>query len=33
MGLVMADGRVTRVYLLGNPRKPTRLDQPADLAR
>jgi RNA polymerase sigma-70 factor (ECF subfamily) len=29
----LADGRVTRVYLIRNPRKLTRLDEPADLAR
>jgi RNA polymerase sigma-70 factor, ECF subfamily len=31
--LVVEDGRVTRVYLVRNPRKLTRLDEPADLAR
>jgi RNA polymerase sigma-70 factor (TIGR02957 family) len=33
VSLVVADGRVTRVYLVRNPRKLTRLDEPADLAR
>ena len=33
VSLVVEDGRVTRVYLVGNPRKLTRLDEPADLAR
>jgi RNA polymerase sigma-70 factor (ECF subfamily) len=33
VSLVMQDGRVTRVYLIRNPRKLTRLDEPADLAR
>jgi RNA polymerase sigma-70 factor (ECF subfamily) len=33
VSLVVADGRVTRVYLIRNPRKLTRLDEPADLAR
>ena len=31
--LVVEDGRVTRVYLIRNPRKLIRLDEPADLAR
>ena len=31
--LVVEDGRVTRAYLVRNPRKLTRLDEPADLAR
>jgi hypothetical protein len=31
--LVVEDGRVTRVYLVRNPRKLTQLDEPADLAR
>jgi hypothetical protein len=30
---VVADGRVTRVYLVRNPQKLTRLDEPAALAR
>jgi RNA polymerase sigma-70 factor, ECF subfamily len=33
VSLVIEDGRVTRVYLVRNPRKLTRLDKPADLAR
>ena len=33
VSLVVQDGRVTRVYLIRNPRKLTRLDEPADLAR
>jgi RNA polymerase sigma-70 factor (ECF subfamily) len=33
VSLVVEDGQVTRVYLLRNPRKLTRLDEPADLAR
>jgi RNA polymerase sigma-70 factor (TIGR02957 family) len=33
VSLVVADGRITRVYLFRNPRKLTRLDEPADLAR
>ena len=33
VSLVVADGRVTRVYLIRNPRKLTRLDEPADLTR
>ena len=33
VSLVMEDGQVTRVYLNRNPRKLTRLDAPADLAR
>jgi RNA polymerase sigma-70 factor (ECF subfamily) len=33
LSLVVADGRVTRVFLVRNPRKLTRLDEPADLAR
>jgi RNA polymerase sigma-70 factor (TIGR02957 family) len=33
VSLVVADGRVTRVYLVRNPRKLTRLDEPTDLAR
>jgi RNA polymerase sigma-70 factor (ECF subfamily) len=31
--VVAEDGRVTRVYLVRNPQKLTRLDEPADLAR
>ena len=33
VSLVVEDGRVTQVYLGRNPRKLTRLDEPADLAR
>jgi RNA polymerase sigma-70 factor (TIGR02957 family) len=33
VSLVVEDGRVTRVYLVRNPRKLTRLDEPAGLAR
>jgi RNA polymerase sigma-70 factor (TIGR02957 family) len=33
VSLTVADGRVTRVYLVRNPRKLTRLDEPADLTR
>jgi RNA polymerase sigma-70 factor (TIGR02957 family) len=33
VSLVVQDGRVTRVYLVRNPQKLTRLDEPADLAR
>jgi RNA polymerase sigma-70 factor (TIGR02957 family) len=33
LSLVVEDGRVARVYLVRNPRKLTRLDEPADLAR
>jgi DNA-binding Lrp family transcriptional regulator len=33
VSLLVADGRVTRVYLVRNPRKLTRLDQPAELTR
>jgi RNA polymerase sigma-70 factor (TIGR02957 family) len=33
VSLVVEDGRVTRVYLVRNPRKLMRLDEPADLAR
>ena len=33
VSLVVADGRVTQVYLVRNPRKLTRLEEPADLAR
>jgi RNA polymerase sigma-70 factor (ECF subfamily) len=33
VSVVVADGRVARVYLVRNPRKLTRLDEPADLAR
>ena len=33
VSLDVEDGRVARVYLVRNPRKLTRLDEPADLAR
>jgi RNA polymerase sigma-70 factor (ECF subfamily) len=33
VSIVVDDARVTRVYLIRNPRKLTRLDEPADLAR
>jgi RNA polymerase sigma-70 factor (TIGR02957 family) len=33
VSLVVEDGRIARVYLVRNPRKLTRLDEPADLAR
>jgi RNA polymerase sigma-70 factor (ECF subfamily) len=33
LGLAVADGRVTRVYAVRNPRKLTRLDAPAELSR
>ena len=33
VSLVVENGRVTRVYLMRNPRKLTRLDEPAELAR
>jgi RNA polymerase sigma-70 factor (ECF subfamily) len=33
VSLAVADGQVTRVYLIRNPRKLTRLDEPAGLAR
>ena len=33
VSLVVEDGRVSRVYLVRNPRKLTRLVEPADLAR
>jgi RNA polymerase sigma-70 factor (TIGR02957 family) len=33
VSLVVEDGRVTRIYLVRNPRKLTRLDKPADFAR
>ena len=31
--LVVEDGRVSRIYAVANPRKLTRLDTPAELAR
>jgi RNA polymerase sigma-70 factor (TIGR02957 family) len=33
ISLVVQDGRVTRIYAIANPRKLTRLDEPAELAR
>ena len=33
VSLVVEDGRVTRIYVMRNPRKLTRLDEPAELAR
>jgi RNA polymerase sigma-70 factor (ECF subfamily) len=33
VSLVVEEGRVARVYLVRNPRKLTRLDQPSDLSR
>jgi RNA polymerase sigma-70 factor (TIGR02957 family) len=33
VSLVVENGRVTRIYAVANPRKLTRLDQPAELAR
>jgi len=33
VSLVVENGRVTRIYATANPRKLTRLDEPADLAR
>jgi hypothetical protein len=33
VSLVVEDGRVTRIYAIANPRKLTRLDEPAELAR
>jgi RNA polymerase sigma-70 factor (TIGR02957 family) len=33
VSLVVEDGRVTRIYLVRNPRKLTRLDEPAELVR
>jgi RNA polymerase sigma-70 factor (ECF subfamily) len=33
VSLVVEDGRITRIYLVRNPRKLTRLDEPVDLAR
>jgi RNA polymerase sigma-70 factor (ECF subfamily) len=33
VSFAVADGRVTKVYVIRNPRKLTRLDEPADLAR
>ena len=33
LSLVVENGQVTQVYLVRNPRKLTRLDEPVDLAR
>ncbi|GAA3035088.1 MULTISPECIES: RNA polymerase sigma-70 factor [unclassified Kitasatospora] len=33
VSLAVEDGRITRVYIVRNPRKLTRIDAPADLAR
>jgi RNA polymerase sigma-70 factor (TIGR02957 family) len=33
VSLLVEDGRVTRIYVMVNPRKLTRLDEPAELAR
>ncbi|MFJ9814758.1 RNA polymerase sigma-70 factor [Streptomyces sp. NPDC101151] len=33
VSLVVEDGRITRIYVVRNPRKLTRLDEPAELAR
>jgi RNA polymerase sigma-70 factor (ECF subfamily) len=33
VSLEVADGLITRIYVIANPRKLTRLDEPADLAR
>jgi hypothetical protein len=33
VSLVVENGRVTRIYAIANPRKLTRLDEPANLAR
>ncbi|ADI08209.1 ECF subfamily RNA polymerase sigma factor [Streptomyces bingchenggensis BCW-1] len=33
VSLTVEDGRVTRIYVVRNPRKLTRLDEPADLTR
>ncbi|HEX3816324.1 MAG TPA: RNA polymerase sigma-70 factor [Mycobacteriales bacterium] len=33
VSLVVEDGRVTRIYLMRNPQKLTRLDEPAELTR
>jgi len=32
VSLVVENGRVTRIYLMRNPQKLTRLDQPTELA-
>ncbi len=33
VSLVVENGRVTRIYATANPRKLTRLDEPAELTR
>jgi RNA polymerase sigma-70 factor (TIGR02957 family) len=33
VSLVVEDGRITRIYVVANPRKLTRLDEPAELVR
>ncbi len=33
VSLLVEDGRITRIYATANPRKLTRLDEPAGLAR
>ena len=33
VSLVVENGRVTRIYVMRNPRKLTRLDEPAELVR
>jgi hypothetical protein len=33
VSLVVENGRVTRIYAVANPRKLTRLDEPAELVR
>jgi RNA polymerase sigma-70 factor (ECF subfamily) len=33
VSLAVENGRVTRIYVMRNPRKLTRLDEPAQLAR
>ena len=33
VSLVVENGRVTRIYAMANPRKLTRLEEPAELAR
>lgn len=33
VSLVVEDGRITRIYVVRNPRKLTRLDEPADISR
>jgi RNA polymerase sigma-70 factor (ECF subfamily) len=33
VSVVVEDGRVTRIYVMANPRKLTRLDEPAEIAR